>query len=88
MTKYSAVALVACLLAGCAPEQQTASTTPPTPQEIAAAKARRACLNAGPATGSHIVDTSSCGPDPFVRHGMITNPNGSPLEAEGNPPQH
>ena len=78
MTKYLAVAVLACLLAGC--------TTPPpapgTPTTVAVKKPR-----CDPPTGSHIVDPDSCGTDAFVKHAVITDRSGSPRETQGNP-QH
>ena len=73
MTKYSALGILACLLAGC--------TTPPpggAPTKVAAKH-----VYCEPATGSHIADPNNCGNDPFVRHAVITNNNGSPLQTQG-----
>jgi hypothetical protein len=73
MTKYSAIAILACLLAGCTTPQPAGSAT--------TVVAKRAYCE--PATGSHIADPNNCGNDPFVRHGTVTNPNGSPLQTQG-----
>jgi len=79
MTKYSAIALVACLLAGCTtPPADTASTAGTT------VVAKKKCKYTDPPTGSHISDASTCDtPDPFVRHGVLTDRSGNPYQAQG-----
>lgn len=78
MTKYLAATVLACLLAGCA----TPPAAPGTPTTVAVKKPR-----CEPPTGSHIVDPSSCGTDAFVRHGVLTDRSGNPLQTQGDP-QH
>jgi hypothetical protein len=80
MTKFSALVIFAGLLAGC-----TAPSDSGTPQKTA--KAKRPPCEAP--TGSHLVDPSNCGGDPFLRHGVLTSGRGdTPLQAEANNPGH
>jgi hypothetical protein len=75
MTKYSALGILACLLAGC---------TAPPPNGAPAQVAKKQHVYCEPATGSHIADPDNCGNDPFVRHAVITQGNGSPLQTQGD----
>ena len=67
MNKFLVGVVSLCLLAGCAMPPQTASN------QSAAAKA--ACKNAGPATGSHIIDEDDCGgyASGAVKHAQFQN---------------
>jgi hypothetical protein len=79
MTRFSALTIFACLLAGC-----TAPSDSGTPQTTASTKHP----NCEAPTGSHIVDLSNCGNDPFLRHGVIADRSGNPYQTEANNPGH
>ena len=78
MNKIVVSAICACLLAGCAMPDQAPH------HKLTAAE--RACRNAPPPTGSHISEEGSCGYDPFVKHGYITNRSGSSIMDQDHSP--
>jgi hypothetical protein len=79
MMKYPAAAILACLLAGCATPQDPGA---PAPQQVAKVKK----VPCEPPTGSHIVDPKNCGSDAFVRHAVLTDRSGNPLQTQANDP--
>ena len=75
MMKYSAIGILACVLAGCATPQPAG-----TPTTVAAKK-----VHCDSQTGSHIVDPTSCNaPDPWVKHSVISGRTGEPYQTQGN----
>jgi hypothetical protein len=75
MTRNSAIILFAGLLAGCATPPPAASPT------VVAVKK----VHCEPPAGSHIVDSSNCnGSDPFVKHGVVADRSGNPLQTQGD----